>query len=126
MEMKVFSDNNNYIFECMRCGCTVFKLLPEGYTGCAQCNKKYSWVSLFNNWVPHTMSPEEYLIKVMNKEWDPVKQAFVDRDKMTEKDKLNVDKNKVDIDKDKLNKEIKKPETPLKKKKKGKSDEDEI
>jgi hypothetical protein len=62
----------------MRCGSTGFKLLPGGYVSCFECNKKYSYVSGFNSWVPHAMSAEEFLIKIEGKKWDPVEQKFID------------------------------------------------
>lgn len=117
--MEIFSDKNNYIFECMKCGCTAFKLLSDGYTGCMQCSKKYSWVSGFKNWIPHTMSAEEYIIKVQKKEWDPKKLEFVERKKLDLTDKIPK-KPKLE------NKTPKKTDTKGKKKGKGKKDEDEV
>lgn len=68
---------NTYVFECHRCGCTAFKCIKDGYSLCYQCNKKYSWVSAFDTWVPHAMSAEEYIIKVLRKKWDPKKKKFL-------------------------------------------------
>jgi len=62
----------------MRCGSTGFKLMSDGYVGCFQCNKRYSYVSAFEAWVPHAMSAEEYLIKVLGKQWDPKEKKYVD------------------------------------------------
>ena len=69
-------NRSRYVFRCDDCSCQLFHGLQTGYIQCAECSAQYSFIHAMGDWVPKTISTEEFIRLKYNKIWDEETKSF--------------------------------------------------